>query len=265
MRNGILWAAAMVPFFVVSAASATVIYDNTGSGLTDSSLRAALDTGMLLDDATAATGVIPGGAPYQINQVNIGYYNQIDAPETFDILVQFYDNVNYNAASGQPVATTPIGSLFRIPGVTVTAYDGGDDTTGEGETGLISLTGTLPITTTGSFGIEYEFVTPGGNLGVADKDINVLPLVMLGSPALGSSNLGYAYDYGGTGSLVGDAVTGDVFTTFQDPTTMDYVHGNFYLAVGASAVPEPASLSLVAGSLMLLSRRRARTRGSAAR
>jgi len=223
-----------------STASATIVYDNTGGGLNPSTNSGLFDTGITsiyFDDATLSFA-----APITINQFNLGYTNQTGSSDTFDILVQFFNNVNYNAGSGVPVGTNPIGSVVDITGLTAAAG-------AIAQTGLVSIPGNA-VTTTGTVGFEIEFVTPGSTtFGTADEDSAIQPLFNSTAPLVGSSSPDFAYDYLDQGTIVGNNQTGDIFT-FPPPAA------NIYAQIGG-AVPEPTSCGLLAvGSAFLLSRQK---------
>jgi hypothetical protein len=229
-----------VPMLALGAskASASIVYDNTGGGLAQSN-QGLFDTGITsiyFDDATLSVA-----APAAINQFNLGYTNPTGSADTFDILVQFFNNVNYNAGSGMPVGTDPIGGVLDITGVTAAADS-------IGQTGLVTVPGNV-LTTTGTVGFEIEFVTPGSTtFGTADEDGSIEPIFNSTPPLVGSSNPDFAYDYMDEGTIVGNDQTGDIFT-FGSPAA------NIYAQIGA--VPEPTSFGLLAaGSMFLLSRRK---------
>jgi hypothetical protein len=224
----------------VSQASTAVIYDNTGGGLNPGTNPGLFETGtpsIYFDDATAS--VAP---PFTINQFNLGYTNQTGSSDKFDILVQFFNNVNYNAASGVPVGTNPIGGVLDIKGFTA----------GAGviaQTGLVTVPGS-PVSTNGTVGFELEFVKAGSTtFGTADEDSVIQPVFNSTPPVVGSSNADFAYDYLDQGTIVGDNQTGDIFT-FPPPG------GNIYAQI-TGTVPEPVGGTLLAaGSVLLLARRR---------
>lgn len=238
MRKLLFCSAVPALALAASGASGAIVYDNTGFA------NALFTTGVpsiYFDDATAAAT-----APFAINQVDLGYDNTTGSSTTFDLLVQFYNTVNYGAASGVPVGTNPIGSLIDIKNITVAANT-------IGETGMISLVGpSLPISTTGTVGYEFEYVKPG-TTAFSESNINsaLQPIFRDGPPVVGSSSDDYAYDYLGQSTIVGDAATGDVFA-YSNPSA------NVYAAFGATAVPEPGSLSLIAASAITLIGRRKR-------
>ena len=66
--------------------------------------------------------------------INIGYSNVSNLPQAFDVLVQFYDTVNYGVGSGVPIASTPLGPTYRLPVFGVA---------GAGETGMLLLPGVV--------------------------------------------------------------------------------------------------------------------------
>jgi len=235
----LIFCAVPILALVASRASALIVYDNTGGGLNPATNSGLFDTGITsiyFDDATLSLA-----APITINQFNLGYTNQTGSADTFDILVQFFNNVNYKAGSGVPVGTDPIGSLLSIKALTAAAGS-------IAQTGLVSVPGNA-VTTTGTVGFEIEFVKPGSTtFGTADEDSAIQPLFNSMPPLVGSSNADFAYDYLNQGTIVGDDKTGDIFT-FPSPGA------NIYAQIGA--VPEPSSCGLLAaGSVFLLARRK---------
>ena len=234
MRKLLLLGAAVLPIIATaSKASAVLAYDNTGFA---NALFTSGIASIFFDDATLVT---PTNS--YINQFDIGYQNMSANTSNFDLLVQFYNNVNYGAAYQAPVGTNPIGSLIDITGLSVAGSN-------IDETGLRTLTGSLPVENSGTVGFEFEFVKPGTTaFSEANIDSDLTPIFRDPPATIGSSNNDFAYDKLNQNNIVGDAANGDVYT-FADP-------GNVYASIGA--VPEPGSMTLLGiGAAALLGRRK---------
>ena len=213
MRKLFFFSVALLP--VAASVQGAIVYDSTGS--VDDEFVTSIRS-IYFDDATTVTS-----APYQINQFNIGYENFSFSDTSFDLLVQFYNNVDYGAAYGTPIGTNPIGGLIDITGLNVAAG-------ALGQTGLISLSGNLPVATSSTIGYEFEFVKPGAT-SFSESSINssLLPIFRHAAPVVGSNNPYFAYDFLKKDTIVGDAATGDIFT-FPNPSSVA-------AQIGAVAVP----------------------------
>lgn len=202
----------------------------------------------ILDDGTFASGVVAGAPPFSIDGINVGFVNNTNLPQTFDVLVQFYDTVNYGVSNSSPVATTPLGQLFRIP---VIAAPGGlpaqDPPGNSGETGLVPLSGTLPVIPDGNFGVTIEFV----NTNTTTIDSNILPLFKNVPVTTGSSNNDFAADLNDDGNIVGSEIL-----TFANAPNPGDPAANLYLAVDATAVPEPVAMPILLGGTAFAAMRR---------
>jgi hypothetical protein len=187
----------------------------------------------VLEDAT-----LVGAGPYTLTGFDLGYVNNAASIGSFDLLVQFYDTVNYAA---NPSNINPIGGLLRYT-INYTVVNGEADTTG-----LLSLPSLL--VPDGTLGVSVRAVQVGGNADATNitflfKDI---PLVV------GSSNELFSID---------DNTTNGVFegsneiATWRDDNA-GFPAANLFARIEGTLVPEPGTLALLGlGGLTLLRRRR---------
>src|SRR5262245_20426721 len=204
-------------------ASADVLFSNRGGGVE------AVDVfSSQLEAPTLEDGVFAGAlGPQSITGINIGYDNTGVTPVSMDVLVSFWDTVNYDVLPAtSPVASGKVGPTYRF---SVVAAPGAN------ETGLMPLTGGPLLFPDNSFGVIVNFVAPSGNTPLAGinhlfKDI---PLT------IGSSDGLFAFDADLNGVIDGS----EEFTWKDGP----FPDANMYLEIQGSPVviPEPASAMLV--------------------
>jgi hypothetical protein len=234
MQGKRLLAAAMLAIGGANVASADVLWSNTGSGIEGIDVFSSEIQSPLLEDGIFAGD--PG--PYNVTGIRLGYDNTGDLPVSSDVLVSFWDTVNYNIIDSTPIASSQIGTTFRFNFLAQP---------GAGDTGLLNLPGGPLLFPDSDFGVMVNFVAPNTSTAMAGinhlfKDVPV---------SVGTSDNFFAYDWDFNGVVDGT----EVFQWQSGP----FAHANLYMEIqGAAAVPEPGSAMLLAGAgLSLLRRRRA--------
>jgi hypothetical protein len=234
MQGKHLWAAAVVTLGAAQLASADVLWSNTSGNLEAVEVFSSPIQSSLIEDGSFAGD--PG--PFNVTGIRLGYDNTSLVPVNADVLVSFWDTVNYDVLPlTSPLASGQIGSTFRfnfLAGL------------GAGDTGLLGLPGGPLLFPDNNFGVMVTFVAPNTNIPLAEinhlfKDI---PLT------IGSSDGLFGYDFDLSGGITGD----EVFQWQDGP----FPHANLFMEIEGAAVPEPGSAMLAAlGGLSLLRRRRA--------
>lgn len=187
----------------------------------------------VLEDAT-----LVGPGPYTLTGFEVGYVNTAGSVGSFDLLVQFYDTVNYAA---NPSNIDPIGSLLRYT-INYTVVSGDAETTG-----TLSLPSLL--VPDGTLGFSIRAVEVGGN---ADKT-NILFMYKDVPVYVGSSNELFSIDDNPTNGVFEG---GNEIATWRDDNA-GYPPGNVFARIEGVVVPEPASIAFLSlGALTLLRRRR---------
>lgn len=182
-------------------------------------------------------GVIIGTGPYYLTGLNVGFVNDGMFPGSFDLLVQFYDTVNYALANS---AVDPIGSEMRFT-VDYVVVNGGS-----AMTGLLSLPNLyLPDNT---FGVSVRPVQTGTNTIAT----NIALLFRDAPVGVGSSSEFFVIDDMPTDGIYSGLTE---LATWRDDNA-GFPAANLFATIEGTPVPEPASLGLLAlGGLTLLSRR----------
>jgi hypothetical protein len=233
MRGKCLVAAAIVSMGAANFASADIIWSNTGSGIEGVDVFSSSLQSPLLEDGFFAGD--PG--PFSVTGIRLGYDNTGLGPVNADVLVSFWDTVNYDVdPATSPIASGQIGSTLRFNFIAQT---------GAGDTGMLILPNEL-LFGDNSFGVIVNFVAPDTNTPMAElnhlfKDIPV---------TTGTSDGLFAYDFDLNGTIDGT----EVFQWADGP----FPNANLFMEIQGAAVPEPASAMLMPlGGLALLRRRRA--------
>jgi hypothetical protein len=226
-----LWAAAIVTLGATRLASADVLWSNTSGNLEAIDIFSSEIQAPLLED-----GILAGEGPFTLTGIRLGYDNTGLVPVNADVLISFWDTVDYNGPLASPVASGPVGSAHRFNFIA---------SPGAGDTGVLSIPGGL-LFPDNSFGVIVNFVapdttTPLSSINHLFKDIPV---------TVGSSDGLFGYDFNLDGLIVGD----EVFQWQDGP----FPHANLFMEIQGTAVPEPGSAMLATlGGLILLRRRRA--------
>ncbi len=214
-------------------ASADTLFNNFGSGVTGPDIFSSAIKAPLIEDGKFAS---PGA--YNVTGINLGYDNTGDNPVNVDVLVSFWDSVNYAPSLlSSPLNGGQIGSTYRF---SFSANPGAD------ETGLLIIPGGPLSFPDSDWGVVVNFVNPGTSTPIDGinhlfRDVPV---------TIGTSDALFAYDYDGNSIIDGT----ETFTWEGD----GYPAGNMVFSIEGSAVPEPASAMLLSlGGLGLLRRRRA--------
>lgn len=187
----------------------------------------------VLEDAT-----LVGAGPYSLTGFEVGYVNTASSTGSFDLLVQFYNTVDYAAI---PSNIGPIGSLLRYT-ITYTVANGDAETTG-----------TLPLPSLlvpdGTLGFSIRAVQVGGT----EDASNILFMYKDVPLAVGSSDELFSIDDNPTNAIFEG---GDEIATWRDDNA-GYPAGNVFARIDGVVVPEPASVAMLSlGGLALLCRRR---------
>lgn len=221
-------------------AEAAVLFSNRGSG----NIATEDGAGNIFSSANEAPTledvnfVNPGA--YNITGINVGYDNTGAVPVGLDMLVSFWDTVNYTAPV---VNASQLGSTYRIPLLAGT---------GANQTGFLALPGGPLSVPDSSIGVIISFVTTNTNTpisGIGHLFRNV-PVTT------GSSANEFSFDENLNGVLQGATSPSgsEVFTWADD----EFPHANMWLEVQGELVPEPGSLALIGlGGLALVRCRRA--------
>ncbi|HEY7090698.1 MAG TPA: hypothetical protein VH518_21555 [Tepidisphaeraceae bacterium] len=216
-------------------ASADVLFSNRGGGTEGTDVFSSQLNAPTLEDGVFAAPL----GPQSITGINIGYDNTGVTPVSMDVLVSFWDTVNYDVVPAtSSIVSGQVGPTYRF---SVMAAPGAN------ETGLMSLTGGPLLFPDNSFGVVVNFVAPAGNTPLLAinhlfKDVPV---------ATGSSDGLFAFDQDLSGVIDGN----EVFTWQDGP----FPDANMYLEIQGSAVPVPepaaAGLAALAGASLLRRRR----------
>jgi hypothetical protein len=224
---------ALVAASAASSVSAQTLFSNKAAA-NDPSIFTANDVQPYLEDVRFSPASQAAG--YQVTGINVGFDNNIlSGTRSFDVLVRFFDNVDYTAAT---VNTGPLGSIYRFS--IVGALPGGD------ETGMLTLPSGGFVSTDDSVGVLISFVLPNTNT----VDSTVRPLIKDIPIGVGSSSGLFGLDSDNDGVVTSPA---DVFTWAGG----GFPDANLYLEIGGTVIPEPATLGLLGfGAAALMLRRR---------
>jgi hypothetical protein len=231
-----------VLLLVARAASADVIWSDRGTGPNDPSVFAVDPSflgGGFLEDGTFGG---PAG-PHTIGGVNLGYFNGSVSPVGVDVLVNFYDTVDYSVLAPGVINSGPVGGTYRFH---FTAAPGTN------ETGFMNLPSLLAFPDS-TFGMVVRFV----NTGTSVTTTGIEPIFFGPGVQIGSSDDDFGADTGNDGSFDGtlldnqqNPIAGDVYTWGSGAAS-----GNLYFEI--SSVPEPALLGLIGlAGLTVLGRRK---------
>jgi hypothetical protein len=226
-----LIAAALVSLGGASLASADVLWSNTGSGVEGIDVFSSAIQSPLIED-----GFFADSGAHNITGIKLGYDNTAITPLNADVLITFFDTVDYSIVDNAPIASGQIGSTLRFNFVAAP---------GAGETSLLDLTGL--VIPDNNFGVIVNFVSPNTNIPMAQINHLFKDVPM----TIGGSDNFFGYDFDLNAVIDGT----EVFQWQDGP----FAHANLYMEIqGSAAVPEPATAGLAAlGGLGLLRRRRA--------
>jgi hypothetical protein len=217
---------------LTGVASADVLFSNRGSGVVSADVFSSAINAPLLED-----GQFDSSGPLDVTGVNLGYDNTGNDPVDVDVLISFWDSVNYSPSLSNAVLNeNQIGTTYRFSFV---ANPGAD------ETGLLAIP-SGPLTFPDSdWGVIVNFVSPGTSIPMSGinhlfRDVPV---------TVGTSDRLFAYDYDGD-----DMIDSTETWTWEGD---GYPAGNLFFSVEGSSVPEPAAtMLLTVTGLGLLRRRR---------
>lgn len=218
--------ASLALFAVVAGANAALVYSNIAGGTFTSGASPRTN---MLDDFTLAAG-----QENKVTGFNFGFSN---TATSFDVLVQFWDTVDFGAASGAAVVTGNVGGF-------ILQYR--DLAAGTYTSGMISLTG-LPgggITLNDRDGaVQVAFLNPGTNTLLANNGGTML--FAGGGVSTGASQDVYWRDTQPDGNF-----TGEEARFFSGPPNL----ANFYMEI--EAVPEPGTMIALGLGLAAVAARR---------
>jgi hypothetical protein len=229
---GVVAAVGMATAGVASVASADVLFSNRGTGPNSPDVFSSAINAPLVED-----GSFTGPGPFDVSAINIGYDNTGIDPLNVDVLVSFWDTIDYNVSPiTNPVNTAQIGGTYRF---SILANPGAD------ETGWLTIPDGPLGFLDADWGVMVSFVQTGTD--IASPDINHLFRdVPIG---VGSSDELFGYDFDNNTIIAGD----ELFTWQGD----GFPPGNLYFEIqGSQAVPEPSAVFVAGMSALTLLRRR---------
>jgi hypothetical protein len=247
LRKFIPVAAALLSLAGAFSASAGVVFSTRGDGITqedmDNFVIFISDVPIL--GATVEDGTFGGSAPFSVDTIRLGYYNDSAVPISIDALVTFYDTVSFNTSNTGSAVTTPIGSQYRLNFQAAPGKDGLGNFLTLNETGLMPLTGGALNFPDSTFGIKVEFVNANTNT----HNNTVVPIFHNVPLTVGTSNELFFADWDGDGT-----VSGTDWGSWRDDGA-GFPAANLYVEL--SVVPEPGTMALLAiGAAAVLQRRR---------
>ncbi len=258
-----------IPLGSVNQGEATVLYDNTPGA----------SEGVLTTTSTPRTTggdeFIIVGSPSQhsalLTSMQFGYSVATGGPAAFDAKVTFFDDIDYAATTGaqflNPRASFTLnftgqtaGAFITAPidltglsggGVTLTDNPANNDfPSGSGNSNgfidgffVVSFLNAGTSTNVTSNGVTFLFDSSGVNVGSSYDTAGPTAPVFGGTQA----DAVYWRDADGNQTIIGNEAR-----SFAAPT-----RANFVLHLEGNLVPEPTSLTAVAGLGMLIRRRRA--------